>query len=81
MVEGQCGVLLGVLGEGRYFEGLSRAERGSVGGDLKLRTYGKYRNMEVVEGQCGVLLGVLGEGRYFDGLSRAERGSVGGDLS
>ena len=46
-----------------------------------MRTYGKYRNMEVVEGQCGVLLGVLGEGRYFDGLSRAERGSVGGDLS
>ena len=45
----------------------------------ELRTYGKYRNMEVVEGQCGVLLGVLGEGRYFDGLSRAERGSVGGD--
>ena len=47
----------------------------------ELRTYGKYRNMEVVEGQCGVLLGVLGEGRYFDGLSRAERGSVGEDLS
>ena len=46
-----------------------------------MRTYGKYRNMEVVEGQCGVLLGVLGEGRYFDGLSRAERGSVSGDLS
>ena len=36
MAEGQCGVLLGVfmLGEGRYFDGLSRAERGSVGGDL-----------------------------------------------
>ncbi|XP_063686096.1 carbohydrate sulfotransferase 3-like [Bolinopsis microptera] len=33
-VEGQCGVLLGVLGEERYFDGLSRAERGSVSGDL-----------------------------------------------